>query len=77
MYIYHMKPTHHSHYNEKVEIIHHEICHDYEGNTAYLMITEILDGIPQRTLYYKIPESYKDDRLLGELHERYCKYCPN
>jgi hypothetical protein len=60
-----------------VKIYHHVLNLEYEHNVTYFLITEIIDGVPKRTYYYKIPESYKDDRLLGQMHERYCQYCPN
>lgn len=64
------------HYN-KITIYHHELDLEYEYNTTYYLIIEITDGEPIQTYYYRIPDSYKDERLLGELHERYCLYCPN
>ena len=60
-----------------VRFHHHELNLEYENNTTYFLITEIVDGEPQRTYYYKIPDAYKDNRLLGEIHERYCPFCPN
>ena len=60
-----------------VIIIHQELNLEYEHNTTYFLITEIEDGEPQRTYYYLIPDSYKSNALLGELHEKYAKYCPN
>ena len=41
------------------------------------MNAEISENEPVRTYYYKIPSNYKDDSLLGEIHERYCPYSPN
>ena len=46
------------------------------GNTFWL-ITEIVENEPVRTYYYKIPAQYKDNSLLGEVHEKYNPYCPN
>jgi hypothetical protein len=77
MYIYTMKPEHHSHSNKRGMLYHHELNLEYEHNATYFIISEIEDGIPHRTFYYKIPETYKDNSLLGELHERYAPYCPN
>lgn len=58
-------------------IYHHEIDLECINGTTIWLITEIADCEPQRTYYYKIPNQYKDNSLLGELHERYCQYCPN
>jgi hypothetical protein len=60
-----------------VKIYHHELDLEYVHNCSYFLITEIVDGVPKQTYYYRIPDSFKDDRLLGELHERYCPYSPN
>lgn len=60
-----------------VKIYHHELDLEYLHNKTYFLITEIINGVPINTYYYRIPDSYKDDRLLGELHERYCMYSPN
>jgi hypothetical protein len=61
-----------------VLIYHHEIDLENINGTTIWLITEIaVGGEPQRTYYYQIPSNYKDDSLLGELHERYAKYCPN
>lgn len=60
-----------------VRIYHHELDLEYVYNRTYFLITEIIDGVPLHTYYYRIPDSYKDERLLGELHERYCPYSPN
>ena len=60
-----------------VTIIHQELNLEYEHNTTFFIITEIENGESFRTYYYKIPDSYKDNALLGELHEKYAKYCPN
>jgi hypothetical protein len=58
-------------------IYHHVLDLDYENNSTFFLITEIKDGEPQRTYYYKIPDSYKDNRLMGQMHEKYNQYCPN
>jgi hypothetical protein len=63
--------------NSKVKIYHHILDLEYANNTSYFLITEIEDGKPQRTFYYRIPDNYKDNSLLGELHEKYAPYCPN
>lgn len=60
-----------------IMIYHHELDLEYLYNKTYFLITEIVDGVPLHTYYYKIPDSFKDERLLGELHERYCPYSPN
>jgi hypothetical protein len=72
-----MKSKRHSHDNQRVTIFHFLLDLEYEHNTTFFLITEMTDGEPQRTYYYRIPESYKDDSLLGELLVRYCQYCPN
>ena len=77
MYIYVMKPKRFTNHYSRVMIYLHELNLEYECNNTYYLITELVDGEPNRTFYYKIPESYKDNRLLGEMHERYCPYCPN
>jgi hypothetical protein len=77
LYIYAMKSKKHSNRKNKVMIYHHEMNLEYENNTTYFLITEIESGEPLRTYYYKIPDNYKDNSLLGEIHERYCPYCPN
>ena len=65
-----------SHYS-KITIYHHELDLEYDYNTLYFLFTEIEAGKPQRSYYYKIPDSYKGNSLLGELHERYYPYSPN
>lgn len=72
-----MKSKRHSYCKDRVKIYHHKLNLEYENNTSYFLITEMEDGEPQRTYYYKIPDNYKDNSLLGEMHERYCPYCPN
>ena len=72
-----MKSKRHSYRKDRVKIYHHKLNLEYENNTSYFLITEMEDGEPQRTYYYKIPDNYKDNSLLGEMHERYCPYCPN
>jgi hypothetical protein len=58
-------------------IYHHELNLECSTGTTYWIITEIVDNVPVGTYYYKIPESYKDNHLLGEMHEKYCMYSPN
>lgn len=60
-----------------VTIYHHQLNLPDEYSTTIFIITEMEDGKPRRTYYYQIPENYKDNSLLGEMHERYCPYCPN
>lgn len=60
-----------------VRIYQHKLNLEYENNTTYLLLTEMVNGEPKATYYYKIPDNYKDKSLLGEMHERYCPYCPN
>ncbi len=72
-----MESKHNIQYNNMITIYHQELDLDNEHNTTYFLITEIMNGIPQRTYYYLIPDSYKSDALLGEMHERYAPYCPN
>jgi len=77
MYIYTMKRKRYHNTNARLQIHQSELNLEYEYNNTYLLITELVDGEPKRTFYYKIPESYKDNRLLGEMHERYCPFSPN
>ena len=72
-----MKSKRHSYRNNGVKIYHHKLNLENEYNSTYFLITEIEDGKPQRTYYFQIPDSFKDNRLLGELHERYARYSPN
>ena len=72
-----MNSKEHSQHNNKVTIYHHELNLEYERQATFFLITEMNDGEPHRTYYYKIPDNYKDNSLLGEIHERYCPYCPN
>jgi hypothetical protein len=60
-----------------VLIYHHELNMEHINNTVFWLITEIVENEPVRTYYYKIPANYKDNSLLGELHERYWPYNPN
>ena len=64
-------------YRNNLQIIHNELNFEYDYNATYFLITEIENGVPQRTYYYLIPDSYKSNALLGEMHEKYAKYCPN
>jgi hypothetical protein len=72
-----MKSKKHGYFNNRIKICQHKLNLENEYNTTYFLITEIEDGKPQRTYYYKIPDSFKDNSLLGELRERYARYCPN
>jgi hypothetical protein len=63
--------------NSNYWIYHHELDLEYESNATYFLFTEIEDGIPQRSFYYKIPDAYKGNAFLGEVHEKYAPYCPN
>lgn len=54
-----------------------EINLEHNYNATYYLITEIVNGKPIYNYSFEIPESYKDSRLLGMLHERYCPYSPN
>lgn len=60
-----------------LKIFQHELNLEYEYNSTFVLITEVLDGKPLYTYYFTIPDSYKDNRLLGELHENYAPFCPN
>jgi hypothetical protein len=60
-----------------VTIYHQEVTTDYENNTMYFIITEIIEGKPHTTYSYRIPDNYKDGSLRGEVDERYSPYCPN
>lgn len=71
------KPKKSKSFIPNVIIYQQEINLEYEYNVTFFLITEIVNGKPLHTYYYEIPESYKDNRLLGELHERYAPFCPN
>ena len=60
-----------------IKIYQHELNLEYFSGTTYWILTEVVDNVPVRTFYFKIPQSYKDNHLLGGMHERYCTYCPN
>ena len=62
---------------KKVKIYHHELNLENEYNTTFFLITEIVEGIPLRTHYFKIPDNFKNDVLLGSLPGKYSDYCPN
>ena len=62
---------------KNLEIYHHELNLDGIGGFTYWLITEAMNGVPLRTYYYQIPESYKNDSLLGKMLEKYCTYSPN
>jgi hypothetical protein len=72
-----MKLKKYKHSNSIVTIYHQEVITDYDNNITYLLITEIKEGHPQTTYYYKIPSNYQDGSLLGQLNEKYNPYCPN
>jgi hypothetical protein len=72
-----MKSKKHGYYNNRIKICQHKLNLENEYSASYFLLTELEDGVPKSTYYYKIPDSFKDNRLLGELHERYAKYCPN
>jgi hypothetical protein len=72
-----MKSKKHGYFNNRIKIYQHKLNLEYENSASYFLLTELEDGVPKRTYYYKIPDNYKDNSLLGELHERYSKYCPN
>ena len=62
---------------KRFEIYHHELNPQGIDGFTYWLITEVANGVPFRTFYYQIPESYKNDSLLGKMHEKYCTYSPN
>ncbi len=65
-------------YRPDIMIYHHEIETNGINGTTFWLITEVaVSGEPLWTYYYRIPDSYKDDSLLGELPIRYSQYCPN
>lgn len=64
-------------YKKKVEIYHCCLNIKSEYHTTVLLITEVENGEVKRTYFYTIPTNYLDDSLLGDLHEKYCLYCPN
>jgi hypothetical protein len=66
-----------SSYKMNVKFYHQELSPDGINSKTYWIITEVKDNLPIRTYYYEIPEEYKSDALLGEMHEKYCPYCPN
>ena len=72
-----MRPRKYNRHTNEVTIYHHKLNLSDENNTTFLLITEMQDGKPRRTYYYRIPKNYEDDSLLGGLHERYHPYCPN
>jgi hypothetical protein len=72
-----MKSKKHGYFNNRIKICQHKLILENEYIASYFLLTELEDGVPKRTYFYKIPDSFKDNRLLGELHERYAKYCPN
>lgn len=63
--------------SNNTKIYHNELNLEYSTGTTYWLITEVVDNIPVRTFFYRIPDSYKNNSLLGGMHERYCMYCPN
>jgi hypothetical protein len=60
----------------RVQIYHCFLDIKSEYHTTICLITEVEKG-KVTTYCYKIPINYMDDSLLGELHEKYCMYCPN
>jgi hypothetical protein len=64
-------------HRKNIMIYQHEIDLECMNGTTYWVITEIVDYVPVRTFYYKIPEDYKKNGLLGKIHELYNPYCPN
>jgi hypothetical protein len=72
-----MKAKPNSHYNSTIIIYHHEIDLEYLNGNTFWAITEIVNTEPVQTYFYKIPDDYKNNKLLGNLHERYAPYCPN
>lgn len=60
-----------------VRIYHHILNLEYEQNASYFCITETRYGVIQTIYYYKIPDDYKNESPMGEICERYAKYCPN
>ena len=72
-----MKSNHNRRNYKKVKIYQHELNLEYEHCTTFLLITEIEDGEPYRTYYFKIPDCFKNDVLLGNLPNKYSDYCPN
>lgn len=77
LYIYAMKSTWQNNNNTRVTIHHCVLNLEYEYNTTYFLITEMVGDTPYRTYCYKIPNNYKDESLLGELHEKFAPYSPN
>jgi hypothetical protein len=72
-----MKSKNKVHNNNTITIHHYELNLEYDHQSTYFLITEIKDGVPASTYYYKIPDGFKNDVLLGEIHERYAPYSPN
>ena len=72
-----MKSEDYSQNKKKVAIYHCVLNLEYEYNTTFFLITEMVGDTPNRTYCYKIPSNYKDESLLGELHEKFAPYCPN
>ena len=72
-----MKSNNKNHSNNTITIHHHELNLEYDYQSTYFLITEIEDGVPVRTYYYKIPDGFKNGSLLGEIHEKFAPYSPN
>jgi hypothetical protein len=72
-----MKSKANSHCNNTIIIYHHEIDLEYLNGNTFWAITEIVNTEPLQTYFYKIPDDYKSNKLLGNLHEKYAQYCPN
>jgi hypothetical protein len=64
-------------YQKKIQIYHCFLDIKSEYHTSVMILTEVENGKVIRTYCFKIPINYMDDSLLGELHEKYCLYCPN
>lgn len=60
-----------------IKIYQNELNLEHSSGTTYWILTEVINDVPVRTFYFKIPDSYKDNHLLGGMHERYCMYSPN
>ncbi len=62
---------------KNVSIFHHELNMEHINGTTYWIITELVFNIPVQMYFLKIPDSYKDNSLLGQLNEKYAPFCPN
>ncbi len=66
-----------SSYTKNIMFYHHELDFESSNGSTYWLITEVVDNVPIKTCFYKIPDNYRDDSLLGKMHQRFCSYCPN